>query len=97
MADLTGAEMISSRVRVSVAFYSQVLAFLLALAVLIYLRSWPGVVSYAMAVAATVVWWLGVVRDHQKDDIKYLQGHISVVAQHVVKMQALVALVPQLR
>jgi hypothetical protein len=76
---------------VSVALYCQVVAFLVAPIVLMrVLSSWSGVVGYAMAVAAAVVWWLGVVRDHQKDDLKYLQGHISVVAKHVENLQALV-------
>ena len=56
------------------AFYSQLLVFCTVAYSL--LKSWPGVVSSVMAVAAAFVWWLGVVRDHQKDDVKYLQGHI---------------------
>jgi hypothetical protein len=38
-----------------------------------------GWVSWVMAVAAAAVWWLGVIRDHQKDDQKYLQGNLQMV------------------
>jgi hypothetical protein len=40
-----------------------------------------------MAVAAAFVWWLGVVRDHQKDDVKHLQGHIVVICKDVQKLE----------
>ena len=61
------------------AFYSQLVVFSTVLMVYTSLISWLGIVSLVMAVAAAVVWWLGVVRDHQKDDVKYLQGHVVMV------------------
>jgi hypothetical protein len=59
-----------------VAFYSQLPVFCNVFVAYSLLKSWPDLVSSVMAVAAAFVWWLGVVRDHQKDDVKYLQGHI---------------------
>jgi hypothetical protein len=80
--------MASSRVRVCVAFYSQLAVFVAAPTIYrTLLHSWPGVVACGMALATTLVWWLGVFRDHQKDDLKYLQGHTSVVAEQLVKVQ----------
>jgi hypothetical protein len=79
--------MVSSRWRVAVAFYSQWLVFCTVFVAYSLLESWPGVVSSVMAVAAAFVWWLGVVRDHQKDDVKYLQGHIVVICKDVQKLE----------
>jgi hypothetical protein len=70
---------------VAVAFYSQLLVSCTVFVAYSVLKSWPGVVSSVMAVAAAFVWWLGVVRDHQKDDVKYLQGHIVVISKDVQK------------
>jgi hypothetical protein len=79
--------MVSSRWRVAVAFYSQLLVFCTVFVAYSLLKSWPGVVSSVMAVAAAFVWWLGVVRDHQKDDVKHLQGHIVVICKDVQKLE----------
>lgn len=88
LPDMLGAEMASSRMRVCVAFYSQLAVFVAAPTIFrTLLHNWPGVVACGMALATALVWWLGVFRDHQKDDLKYLQGHISVVAEQLVKVQ----------
>jgi hypothetical protein len=80
--------MASSRVRVCVALYSQLVAFVAAPIIFrTLLYNWPGVLASGAAVATALVWWLGVFRDHQKDDLKYLQGHISIVAAQLVKLE----------
>lgn len=84
--DLLGAEMVSSRWRVSLAFYCQVLAFTLGPYFLGSLLS----LGYVLALTTAFVWWLGVHRDHQKDDLKYLQSHLSMVAQQLKQLEACV-------
>ena len=69
------------------AFYSQLVVFSTVLTVYTSLISWLDIVSLVMAVAAAVVWWLGVVRDHQKDDVKYLQGHVVMVGKDVQELE----------
>jgi hypothetical protein len=32
-----------------------------------------------LALMAAAVWWLGVIRDHHKDDLRYLQANIQLV------------------
>ena len=84
LPDLLGAEMASSRWRVCVAFYSQLILFLVAGFVSKAFHTW----TYAAALATALVWWLGVVRDHQKDDLKHLQTLIGVVGGELQALQA---------
>jgi hypothetical protein len=42
-----------------------------------------------MQATFVIGWWTNVVRDHQKDDFKYLQGIISSVVHNVVEMRSI--------
>lgn len=88
LPDQLGAEMASSRLRVAVAFYTQLLVFTGAAFVLGALFSW----AYVLALTTALMWWLGVYRDHQKDDLKHVQNHISVVVRQLKRLQAFLPL-----
>jgi len=51
-----------------------------------------GVVSWVWALAAVVLWWLGVLRDHAKDDVPYLQKHILLLCKVVSRLAAAAAM-----
>lgn len=89
LADYLGAQMVTSRWRVCLAFWFQALVFPTALFVLTRsLGNMPAVVSWVVAVGGVLVWWLGVFRDHQKDDVVYLQKHIPQVGSIVCTLEA---------
>lgn len=87
LANLLGAYMWGSRVKVAAALAAHiiVLAFLL-LVFLAYgsthMRSQQGVMQVAgllAALATSLLWWYAVFRDHQKDDLPMLQRNIAEV------------------
>lgn len=89
LANRLGALMATSRWRVCWAMWFQAVVFPVALFVLVYyLGSMTGVVSWVLGLGGVVVWWLGVFRDHQKDDVAFLQKHIKLVREIVSKQEA---------
>lgn len=85
--------MAASRWRVCTAWWSHALMLPTSLFVLIYaLGNLSGVVSWVMALAAGVLWWLGILRDHAKDDIPYLQKHIQLLRRVVSRLDAAAAM-----
>jgi hypothetical protein len=90
LADALAAEMASSRWRVCWALYAQFVSFTTALLVLIIVPGkYNGLIAWVLAVVAASVWWWGVIRDHHKDDLKYLAGHIHMVRNMVQNLDQL--------
>jgi hypothetical protein len=61
----------------------------ITLLVLIYfLGNLSGVAGWVLGFAAVVLWWLGVLRDHAKDDVPYLQKHLLLLQGVVRELSA---------
>lgn len=89
LANIAGAMMISSRLRVCVAFWYQAVVLTVALLIqLLHQGNRPGLVSSMLALGGVLLWWMGVIRDHQKDDVAFLQKHIQLVKNIISKQQA---------
>jgi hypothetical protein len=80
LADLVGAEMPSSRLRVCWAFWGQSISLGLSLAALIgVIPISTGLTTWMLAVVGTMMWWWSTIRDHQKDDLKVLAENMQLL------------------
>jgi len=53
------------------------------------LGNWSGVGSWVMTVGTAPGWWYSVIRDHQKDDLPYLQRQIELISKHLQTLGAM--------
>lgn len=91
LADMLGAVMPASRWRVCIAMWVQIAVLPWALFLLTrHLGNMTGVLCWAMGVILVVGWWLGVLRDHQVDDLAFLQQQIHSVRK-IISMQQVAA------